>query len=101
MEYRVKSSDLIGADVSESDYNLLILEERCGMRDLLKLLERNAENFDDFFRPKMSFLGATLGNLHIPSIGGIKKQISKVNITEQRLCLVNKHQFYGRNVIFC
>ena len=27
---------------------------------------------------KMSFLGATLGNLHIPSIGGIKKQISKV-----------------------
>ena len=24
---------------------------------------------------KMSFLGATLGNLHIPSIGGIKKQI--------------------------
>ena len=27
---------------------------------------------------RMSFLGATLGNLHIPSIGGIKKQISKV-----------------------
>ena len=27
---------------------------------------------------KMSFLGTTLGSLHIPSIGGIKKQISKV-----------------------
>jgi len=27
----------------------------------------------------MSFLGATLGNLHIPSIGGIKKQISKTD----------------------
>ena len=26
----------------------------------------------------MSFLGATLSNIHIPSIGGIKKQISKV-----------------------
>ena len=31
---------------------------------------------------KMSFLGATLGNLHIPSIGGIKKQISKVWTTK-------------------
>ena len=28
--------------------------------------------------PVMSFLGANLANLHIPSIGGIKKQFSKV-----------------------
>ena len=30
------------------------------------------------FQTRMSFLGATLSNIHIPSIGGIKKQISKV-----------------------
>ena len=38
-----------------------------------------------FSDEKMSFLGATLSSIHIPSIGGIKKQISKVcqeNITE-------------------
>ena len=32
-----------------------------------------------FSDEKMSFLGATLSNIHIPSIGGIKKQISKAD----------------------
>ena len=33
---------------------------------------------------KMSFLGTTLGSLHIPSIGGIKKQISKVRTIKNK-----------------
>ena len=37
----------------------------------------------------MSFLGATLGNLHIPSIGGIKKQISKVSAVGLWLIIAN------------
>ena len=32
----------------------------------------------------MSFLGATLSSIHIPSIGGIKKQISKVGHTKYK-----------------
>ena len=51
---------------------------------------------------KMSFLGATLGNLHIPSIGGIKKQISKVrwiflyNIYYELLCSIETNTLEGK-----
>ena len=65
---------LILSDLSQSErfvrtfYSRLL---RVMTRILMKLM----------FSDKMSFLGATLGNLHIPSIGGIKKQISKVMLT--------------------
>ena len=40
----------------------------------------NASEYKNLrFRFKMSFLGANLANIHIPSIGGIKKQFSKVS----------------------
>ena len=42
------------------------------------LIEKNQLILYSLSDERMSFLGATLGNLHIPSIGGIKKQISKV-----------------------